>query len=269
MDIVIPILIVAVIGLIAGIVLTVAAKLMHVSVNEKVEQIRDELPGANCGACGFAGCDDYASALVTKEGVSTSACPVGGAYLSIAIARILGVESETAEPKIATVLCRGSSDAIRRVMKHDKEWSCRAATQLYGGQMECRYGCLGLGDCVQACPHDAIKIVNRLAVVEKEACVGCGLCEKACPKNVIEMREESKRIYIACKSLDTGLFTMKACEEGCIGCKRCVDVCRFDAIKVENNLAKIDYDKCKMCGMCVKECITGAIIDLRKKQKKQ
>jgi len=267
MDILIPVLIVAAIGLIAGAGLTLAAKLMYVSVDEKVASIREKLPGANCGACGYAGCDDYANALVHGEGISTSACPVGGAYLAIAIARILGVEADESEEKVAAVMCRGSSDAIRRAMKHDKAWSCRAANQLYGGQMECRYGCLGMGDCVQACPHDAIKISDGLAVVDRDACVGCGICADACPKNLIEIHEKSKRIYIACKSLDTGLFTMKACAKGCIGCGRCESVCRFDAVKVENNLARIDYDKCRMCGMCVKECVTGAIIDIRKKKK--
>lgn len=265
-NILIPILIVVVIAGVAGIILTVAAKLMHVSVDEKITRIREQLPGANCGACGFAGCDDYANALVKIEGTSITRCPVGGTYLALGIAKALGVEEETREPMVATVLCRGNSEAIRRAMKHDKVWSCRAANQLFGGQMECSYGCLGMGDCVRACPQDAVRIVNGLAAVDKSKCVGCGLCAKACPKHTIEMREEKRTIYVACKSHDTGIFTMKACEEGCIGCKRCQNVCKFEAITVENNLAKIDYEKCKFCGMCEKACLTGAIINLRMKK---
>jgi Na+-translocating ferredoxin:NAD+ oxidoreductase subunit B len=265
MDILIPVLIVGTIGLIAGVVLTIASKLMHVTVDEKVVKIAEKLPGANCGACGFAGCEDYANALVHGENISTALCPVGGAYMAIAIAEELGVDADASEPEVATVMCRGYSDAIRRVSKHDKVWSCRAATQLYGGQMECNYGCLGMGDCEKVCPSDAINIIDGLAIVDDDKCTGCRLCIKACPKKIIIMRPVKRQIYVACKSLDTGLITMKACDQGCIACKKCVDVCKFDAIKVENNLAVMDYDKCTQCGMCEKVCITGAIVNLRKR----
>ncbi len=266
MDILIPVLIVGAIGLLAGVVLTIASKIMHVSVDEKVAQIYEKLPGVNCGACGFAGCEDYANALVSDKKISTSLCPVGGAYLAFAIADALGVETDEREPMVATVLCQGYSDAIRRVMKHDKIWSCRAATQLYGGQMECSFGCLGMGDCEKVCPSDAINIIDGLAIVDDDKCTGCGLCIKACPKNVIILRPTKRIIYVACKSLDTGLVTMKACDQGCIACNKCVEVCKFDAIKVENNLAVMGYDKCTLCGMCEKVCITGAIVNLRKRK---
>jgi len=265
MDILIPVLIVCAIGLIAGVVLTIASKIMHVTVDEKVTKIAEKLPGANCGACGFAGCEDYANALVHGDKISTALCPVGGAYMALAIAEELGVEADSREASVATVMCRGYSDAIRRVVKHDKVWSCRAATQLYGGQMECNYGCLGMGDCEKVCPSDAINIIDGLAVVDDDKCTGCGLCIKECPKKVIIMRPVNRKIYVACKSLDTGLVTMKACDQGCIACRKCVDVCKFDAIKVENNLAVMDYDKCTQCGMCEKVCITGAIVNLKKR----
>lgn len=266
MNIIIPVLIVGIIGLIAGIILTIASKLMKVTVDEKVTKILEKLPGANCGACGFAGCEDYANALVADEKISTSLCPVGGAYLAMAIADALGVESESREPMVATVMCQGYTDAIRRVVKHDKIWSCRAATQLYGGQMACNDGCLGLGDCEKICPSDAVNIINGLAVVDDDRCTGCGLCVKTCPKKVIEMRPLSRTVYVACKSMDSGLLTMKACDQGCIACKKCQTACKFDAIKVENNLAAIDYSKCTLCGLCEKVCVTGAIINLRKRR---
>ena len=266
MDILIPVAIVSAIGLLAGVVLTVAAKLMKVTVDEKVAMITEKLPGANCGACGFAGCADYANALVADPKISTALCPVGGTYMAFAIADALGVDAESREPMVATVLCQGYSDAIRRVMKHDKIWSCRAASQLYGGQMECSYGCLGMGDCVKVCPSDAINIIDGLAIVDASKCTGCGLCIKSCPKQVIVMRPVKRQVYVACKSLDTGMFTMKACDQGCIACRRCIDACKFDAIDVINNLAVIDYDKCTQCGLCEKECITGAIVNLRKRR---
>ncbi len=264
--IIIPIIVVAAIGLAAGIILTIASKVMAVSVDEQIEELINAMPGANCGACGFPGCDNYAISLGEDKSrsLSTSLCPVGGDKLSVELARILGVEATTSEPRVALVSCKGSSSKIKRIMTHDKEWSCKAASQLYGGQMECSYGCLGHGDCVSACPYGAIKINEKLAEIDRAACIGCGICVSHCPKKVIQMSPQENLVYVGCASQAKGGETRKACKVGCIGCKKCEKECPEGAIVVENNLAKIDYELCINCKTCASICPTKAIVRLIK-----
>lgn len=268
MNILLPVVIVVVIGLVAGIILTIASKLMYVPIDQLVSDIREELPGANCGACGFAGCDDYAAALGEDKGqtLSPSMCPVGGPDLAAKLASLLGVEAQAADPKVATVFCGGNAAAVKKLMDYEGIDTCKAASQFYGGQWACGYGCLGLGDCAAACDYNAICVADGLAVVDREKCVGCGMCTKACPKNLIEVHSKKDLIYVACKSKAAGAQTRKSCASGCIGCKKCEKACKFDAIAVENNLAKVDFEKCKNCGLCAKECPTGAIVNLRPKK---
>ena len=141
------------------------------------------------------------------------------------------------------------------------------AKQLFGGLSACPHGCMGLGDCEAACQYGAIKVCNGVAVVYRELCVGCGMCAKACPNNVIRISPEKNKVIVQCKSKDTGAKTRKVCSNGCIGCKKCEKTCKFDAVHVVDNVAMIDPEKCKNCGMCAKECPTGAIINLRAKRK--
>ncbi len=267
--VVLPAIIVAVIGLVAGIILTIAAKLMFVPVDERVAAIREVLPGANCGACGFAGCDDYANALGEDSDVLPTLCPVGGSAIATQIAGILGVEAGEVEPKVAVVRCNGNDQATNLIMDAQRVHTCKSAKMFYGGQWACTHGCLGLGDCVAECQYDAIRVINGVAVVDREACVGCGACAKACPNQVIRIINEKNKVFVGCKSTDKGAKTRKACSNGCIGCMKCKKVCKFEAIEIENNLASIVYDKCKNCGLCAKECPTGAIRNLRKKPAKK
>ena len=269
MSILIPVGIVVVIGLIAGIILTIASKVMYVPVDQLVIQVRDQLPGANCGACGFNGCDDYAAALAEDKGetISTSACPVGGSDLAQKLASVLGVEAGTAEPQVAVVMCGGNAEVAKTIMKQENIYTCKGANQLYGGQWACTSGCLGLGDCSVVCDFDAIHVVDGLALFDRNKCVGCGKCEKVCPKHIIQIRNKKNLVYVACHSNSPGAQTRKRCMVGCIGCMKCQKACKFDAIYVENNLARVDFDKCKNCGLCEKECPTGAIINLRPKKK--
>lgn len=260
------VIILVVMGLIAGIILTIAAKVFFVPVDETVAQIREVLPGANCGACGFAGCDDYANALGENHSLSPSLCPVGGPDVVTAIASVLGVEATATEPKVAFVKCKGSHQNTKTIMEYQGIQSCASAKNFFGGNKACTHGCMGLADCVNVCQYDAIKICEGVAVVDREACVGCGMCEKACPNNVIMMGEKKKLVYVACNSTDKGAKTRKICSVGCIGCMKCQKVCKFDAITVENNLATIHLDKCKNCGLCEKECPTNAIVNLRVKK---
>ena len=262
-DILIPVIIVAVIGLIAGIILTVLSKVLYVAVDEKQAAIRDVLPGANCGACGFKGCDDYAKALAGENPPAANLCLPGAGGTAEAIAEVLGIKAEAVEKKVAVVRCGGSAEVTDTIMTYGGVQSCIAAKQFYGGQWACSHGCLGLGDCVSVCEYGALSVVNGLAVVDRDLCMACGLCVKTCPNHVITIAPASKQVYVGCNSPQAGAKVIKTCKEGCIGCRKCEKVCKFEAITVENNLASIDFDKCKNCGLCAKECPTHAIKDLR------
>lgn len=265
----IPVGIVVVIGLVAGIILTIASKVMFVPVDQMVIDIREQLPGANCGACGFAGCDDYANALAedTDGTITASMCPVGGADVAQKLAAIKGVDAGAADPKVAVVMCHGNEASAKRIMEYKGMATCKAASQLYGGNWACAHGCLGLGDCSVVCDYDAICVEDGVAFIDREKCVACGKCAKVCPKHIIQIQSKNKVVYVACSSNNKGAQTRKQCTAGCIGCMKCQKACKFDAIVVENNLAKIDPEKCKNCGLCAKECPTGAILNLRAKKK--
>ena len=264
--IIIPAVIVAVVGLIAAVILTIASKLMYVPVDEKVAAIREVLPGANCGACGFAGCDDYAAAFGENPALSTALCPVGGSSIASQIAGILGVDAADAEEKVAMVMCQGNYGVTRQIMEADRIHTCKEAKMFYGGQWACPYGCLGLGDCFNVCKFDAIRIVNGVARIDRDKCVGCGACDDTCPNNIRSMVNKKNLVFVACKSMEKGAKTRKTCENGCIGCMKCQKTCKFEAIKVENNVAQVDLEACKNCGLCEKECPTGAIVNYRKKK---
>lgn len=262
-----PIILVVGLGLVFGIVLTVAAKIMYVPVDETVAKVREVLPGANCGACGFSGCDGYAAAFGEDKNTPVNKCPVGGADVAAQIGEILGVAAEETAPPVAVVMCQGNKSVATDIMKYGSKMTCKGAVQLFGGGKGCSYGCLGLGDCVRACDFGALSIVNGVAVVDRDVCVGCGVCANTCPKSVIEILTKDDRVSPRCKSQDKGAKVMKNCKSGCIGCMKCEKTCKFDAIHVENGLAKIDYEKCKNCGMCAKECPTGAIVVVPKEKK--
>ena len=267
MDILIPVLLVVAMGFVLAVILTIASKIFFVPVDETVTNLRAELPGANCGACGFAGCDDYAAALAADHEIGTAKCPVGGAAVAAKLAEILGVEAGSAEPQVAVVMCNGNAQASKKLMEYQGLSTCAAAKQMFGGLNMCAHGGLGLGDCQAACPYGAIQVCDGVAVVNRDVCVGCGICANTCPNHVIRIAPAKSKVIVQCHSTDPGAKTRKACTNGCIGCKKCEKACKFDAVKVENNLAMIDPEKCKNCGLCAKECPTGAIINLRAKRK--
>ena len=251
---IIPIAAAVAIALIAALLLSLAAKFMAVPVNETQAAIRAELPGANCGACGFAGCDDYAAALAEGGDVKTNLCVPGADAVAAAIAAILGQDAEDVIEQVANVRCSGLCDVTKPEMDYQGLKTCAAAKGLFGGPGSCKYGCIGFGDCERVCPYGAIQVCNGLAKVDREKCVGCGMCARTCPQHIIDIIPDVKRVYVACSSADKGAVTNKLCSAGCIGCKLCEKACKFDAIHVENNHAVIDIDKCKNCGLCAKAC---------------
>ena len=250
---IIPALILGGCGILAGVLLTVAAKVFHVEVDERIEKIGESLPQANCGACGFAGCADYAAAIVQK-GAATNLCRPGGADAAGKIAAILGTAAAEVVPMTAVVHCNGDCDATQTAFEFDGVQSCKAVKRFYGGNGTCKFGCIGLGDCVNECEHDAIKVVNGVAKVIPSLCGACGQCAAVCPNNLISIKPLAKHIDVLCSSGDNGKATKIACKNGCIGRKICEKKCPNGAITVNNFHASIDYDKCTNCGVCMEAC---------------
>ena len=245
---------ITIIGAACAAILSVASKMMHVDVDERIAKIQDALPGTNCGACGFPGCAGYASALIEEQGTKTNLCPPGGAEAVAQISEILGVEAEAVVSVTAVVHCAGDSDAQKKKMKYHGVPSCYAAEKVFGGESACAYGCLGYGDCLVVCPSDAICMVNGLAKINMLLCTGCALCVGACPRNIITMQSSSSKTHVVCSNIEKGAVARKKCARACLACKRCIKDCEPQAIKVENNLAVIEYDKCTDCGKCAEVC---------------
>ncbi|MDO4552886.1 MAG: RnfABCDGE type electron transport complex subunit B [Bacillota bacterium] len=254
MGFVIPAAIVVAIGVVAGVGLTLASKLMAVKVNENVAQIRALLPGANCGACGFAGCDDYAKSVAEDHTVKANLCTPGGSQVAMEISQVLGVKFEAIAGKYAVLHCAGSREKTNYVMDYQGFQSCTANKLFYRGRGACDKSCLGFGDCAKVCDYDAIAVENGLALINRSRCVGCGRCAKACPNGLIEIVPDSANIVVACSTEASGSLTRSRCDIGCVGCGLCEKSCKFDAIHVEGFRAVIDYDKCRNCGLCIKVC---------------
>lgn len=258
MDILIAFLVVGVIGLAAGLLIAVMSRFFGVEENQAVKALRECLPGVNCGACGYKGCDDYAAALA--EGTAKpNLCVPGAESTAEALGTVLGVEVEPPKDVVAFVHCNGNCEATTKKAEYDGVSSCKAAAMLYGGPDACRYGCMGLGDCAVACPAGAICLKDGIAHVDTSRCLGCGLCETICPKKLISMVPQETEAVVMCNNKDKGADARKACKNACIGCMKCVKTCPSEAITVTNNLAKIDYAKCTGCGLCAANCPTGCL----------
>lgn len=268
----ITIAVLASLGCVAALILYFVSQKFKVYEDPKIGEVEEVLPGANCGGCGYAGCHAMAEALAKADDISGMLCPVGGSAVMCQVAQILGKTVAESAPKLAVVRCSGCTvgEAAKRkkTLNYDGAKSCAIASTHFAGDTGCSYGCLGLGDCVRVCQFDAIRInpETGLAEVDDAKCVACGACAKACPKQVIEIRykgrvvkDNARRVWVGCVNKDKGAVSMKACKASCIGCGKCQKVCKFDAIKVENNLCYIDPEKCKACGMCMNECPTKAI----------
>lgn len=251
-------------GVVLAVVLYLVAKKFKVEEDPRIDEVEKVLPGANCGGCGHAGCRAFAQSCVEAPNLENNFCPVGGNDVMQKVASVLGLEVAAKEPMVAVVRCNGTCEMRPRTNEYGGYNSCRVKAALYSGDTGCAFGCLGCGDCVAACQFGAISMdpATGLPVVDEEKCTACGACVKACPKSIIELRNKGRRnmrVFVSCVNKDKGAVARKACSAACIGCGKCAKVCPFDAITVENNLAYIDFAKCKLCKKCVAECPTGAI----------
>ncbi len=253
MKILLPVLIFIGLGLLMGALLALASKLFAVKKDEKAEAIKECLPGANCGGCGYSGCDAYAAAVSSGD-APVNKCSVGGAEAASKIAQIMGVDAGAQVRMRAQVMCSGTDEYAKKKYIYEGIDDCVAASKIGGGDKMCKNGCIGLGTCVRACPFDAIVVEDGVAAVDYSKCKGCGICVSACPKGIIKLIPFDAKHWVGCMSVDDGKNTRKVCDVGCISCKLCQKNCPAGAINVDNFVASIDYDKCTGCDICTDKC---------------
>ena len=253
-SILLAILVLGALGALFGALLAYASKIFHVEVDPKQEAVRACLAGANCGGCGYPGCDGYAAAVAAGE-APTNKCVAGGAETAAKVAEIMGVSGAAVEKKVAFVPCSGTEGHAELRFNYSGPVDCRAA-MLFGGKSNktCTFACIGLGNCTRVCQFDAIHIIDGVAKVNRMRCVGCGACAEECPKSIIKLIPESQKVMPACGNHDKGAKVMKMCDFGCIGCMKCQRECPADAITVIDNLAQVDAAKCVGCGHCADVC---------------
>jgi Na+-translocating ferredoxin:NAD+ oxidoreductase RNF subunit RnfB len=255
------------IGAAASVILYLVAQRFKVYEDPRIDEVEEALPAANCGGCGFAGCRNFAETLVKRDSWDGLFCPVGGNETMSAVASLLGKKAIEQAPRVAVVRCYGTPEFRPRYNVYDGAHTCAIAHSLYTGEGGCPHGCLGEGDCVVVCDFDAIHMnpVSGLPEVVDEKCTACGACVTACPRDIIELRKKNKKdrkIYVSCINEEKGAVAKKNCTVACIGCTKCFKVCPYEAITMDNNLAFIDSDKCKLCRKCVVECPTDAIREI-------
>lgn len=257
-EILIAFAVVAAVGLLVGVLLALVSYFFGVPVDTRIKDLRDMLPGANCGACGFKGCDDYAAALAEGR-AAPDCCVPGGTDVSALLADYLGTTAGESQQRVAFVHCNRCYTSAVAASAYEGAQSCKAAAMLYGGPQACQYACLGLGDCAANCPANAICMRDGIAHVDVTRCIGCGLCAANCPKHVIGLVPQNAAVALMCSSRDKGSVASKQCKSACIGCKKCEKICPSGAILVQDNLAVLDYEKCTGCGLCADACPTSAL----------
>ncbi len=251
-------------GLVLGLGLAYASKKFYVEIDEKIEAILDKLPGTNCGACGYIGCEDAAGAIASGKAPVT-ACVAGGQDTAHHVADIMGVEAgDTGTPKIAALQCNSGRSQVKKRYDFNLFDDCAAANMVAGGPIDCSFGCLGYGTCIKACPFDAMYMgEDELPKIDIKKCTGCGVCNQICPRKLLPLIDIDAPLIVACSSLDKGKDVRSYCKKGCIACKICEKSCgEAGGFTVANNLAVIDYEKYDGCNNdeCIEKCPTKCIL---------
>lgn len=250
-------------GLAFGLLLAFAAKKFFVYVDPRIEEVRSRLPGVNCGACSFEGCDVYAENVVAGK-APINRCPVGGAEVVEALARIMGTDATPGARMVASVRCRSVCSPETDAYIYHGVFDCRKAAVLPGGgPRNCAYGCLGFEHCVRECDFGAISMRNGIAAIDRDLCVGCGKCVAECPRGVIELIPASQPVRLACNNPEKGGHLREICSVCCIGCGLCAKLCPEKAIDMERNLPVIDPALCTGCGTCAERCPMKSILFTR------
>ena len=250
------------VGTFFGIILALADRKFALEVNPLIHEVEDVLPKGQCGACGYAGCAKYAEAVVEDESVPPNLCVPGKAAVAAKVAELTGKKAEAAEPKYAQLKCRGTKTAAAIAARYEGVPDCAAAKLVQGGPKACKYGCIGFGNCVRACPFGALSMGgDGLPVVDKAICTGCGKCVSICPQAILVLQSFAAPVQVTCSSHDKGPAAKKNCTNACIGCGLCMRSCPHGAIKIDRFLAAADTEICKTCEepACLAKCPTGAI----------
>lgn len=249
-------------GIFFGFALAATARRFNVPINPVVENVRNELPSANCGACGFAGCLAYAEEVVGDSSISPSLCVPGGAHTAKLVADLTGkTPSEMAE-RVAVLRCHGTTAYVADQADYLGIRSCSAASLVFGGPRACKNGCLGLGDCVRTCPFDAMAIgESGIVEIDHEKCTGCALCLAACPKHILELYPRNHRVELSCVAREKATAVRPKCLIGCITCRKCVSACPAEAITWSGTTIDINHERCMAYGpdckeVCVDVCPT-------------
>lgn len=247
-------------GIVIGILLGLAGKAFYVETDPRETAVREVLPGNNCGGCGYPGCDGLAAAIAKGE-APVDGCPVGGAAVAAQVGEIMGEAVENKRRMVAFVHCGGDCEKSKIQYTYTGIEDCSMMAYVpNGGSKICNNGCLGFGNCVKACPFDAIHVINGVAVVDKEACKSCKKCIAACPQHLISLVPYDAEARVACSCVERGKAVTVQCGAGCISCKKCEKNCPSGAIKLENNVPKIDYELCTNCGQCRDACPRKSIV---------
>ena len=234
------ILLMAVIGLVLGLVIGWFAKIFQIESDSRVELVTELLPGANCGGCGKAGCSDFAKSVVSGEN-PPSKCPVSSKEQVTAIALALGIDAGESFQQRAVVCCGCDREQTKRLLNYNGVVDCVSASLVAGGPKGCSYGCLGMGTCARKCPFGAIEIINNLAVVHRELCVGCGTCVAACPRGVIKLVPADAEVHVYCNSPAKGPAKRQVCNVPCLGCRKCARAFP-NKFKVDGFKAQVNYE---------------------------